>query len=53
MPPCPSFGGEQHLKGMAKGNSKDRENYIQYRKCAHIRCLLHFSNIEAQPDFYG
>ena len=27
MPPCPSLGGEQHLKGMAKGNSKDRENY--------------------------
>lgn len=29
MPPRPSLGGEQHLKGMAKGNSKERENYIQ------------------------
>ncbi len=48
MPPCPSLGGEQHLKGMAKGNSKDREYYIQYRKCAHIRCLFYFNNIEAQ-----
>ena len=48
MPPHPSLGGEQHLKGMAKGNSKDRENYIQYRECTHIRCLFYFNNIEAQ-----